>query len=224
MSIYMTETEQLEAIKAWWQRHQRMMSIILSVVLISIAGYRYWHWHTEKMAWQASESYERLMRASSEKDAKAIEAYAKALVKEYPKTVYADGAELVLAAHWVGLEKWDAARNVLDHVACHGTMPALQQIARIRLARILIEQKAFDQALGYLEHMDSSVYKPWVDELKGDVYVATGRYQEADVLYSEARDEAKVRGIGNLFLDMKVNELAALAQSSKHEDAASKSA
>ena len=72
--------------------------------------------------------------------------------------------------------------------------------------------------------MDSSVYKPLVDELKGDVYVATGRYQEADVLYSEARDEAKIRGIGNLFLDMKANELAALAQSSKHEATAFKSA
>lgn len=224
MSIYMTETEQLEAIKAWWQRHQRVISIVLSVMLVSIAGYRYWHWHTEKMAWQASGAYEQLMRASSEKDTKAIQAYANTLTKEYPKTVYADGAELVLAAHWVALEKWDSARNVLEHVAFHGTMPALQEIARIRLARILIEEKAFDKALGYLEHMNSSVYKPLVDELKGDIYVATGRYQEADMLYADARDEAKARGIGNLFLDMKINELAVLAQSSKHEGTASKSA
>jgi predicted negative regulator of RcsB-dependent stress response len=212
VSIYMTETEQLEAIKAWWKRHQRVIGLVLSVVLLSVAGYRYWNWHSEKMTRQASESYERLMVASSTKDSKAIEAYSKTLIKEYPKTVYADAAELVLAKYWVSQEKWDAARHVLEHVAFHATMPALQQVARIRLARILIEEKAFDKALGYLDHMDSSVYKPLIDELKGDVYVAKGRYQEADVLYREARDEAKVRGIGNLFLDMKANELAALAQ------------
>jgi predicted negative regulator of RcsB-dependent stress response len=224
VSIYMTETEQLEAIKAWWQRHQRLISLVLSIVLVSVAGYKYWNWHSEKMAWQASASYERLMAASSGNDSKAIEAYSKTLINDYPKTVYADAAELVLATHWVSLEKWNEAKNVLDHVALHATMPALKQVARIRLARILIEQKAFDKALGYLDQMDSSVYKPLVDELKGDVYVATGRYQEADVLYSEARDEAKIRGIGNLFLDMKANELAALAQSSKHEATAFKSA
>lgn len=224
MSIYMTETEQLEAIKAWWQRHQRIISLVLSIVLVSVAGYKYWNWHSGKMAWQASASYERLMAASSANDSKAIEAYSKTLIKDYPKTVYADAAELVLATHWVSLDKWNEAINVLEHVSLHATMPALQQVARIRLARILIEQKKFDKALGYLDQMDSSIYKPLLDELKGDVYVATGRYQEADVLYSEARDEAKVRGIGNLFLDMKANELAALAQSSKHEATASKSA
>ncbi len=224
MSIYMTETEQLEAIKAWWQRHQHIIGIVFLVVLVSVSAYRYWNWHSEKLTRQASEIYERLMVASSTKNTKNIEAYANALMKEYPKTVYADAAELVLATHWVSQEKWGAARNALEHVAFHATMPALQHMARIRLARILIEEKAFDKALSYLEHMNSSIYKPLIDELKGDVYVAMGRYQEADVVYREARDEVKIRGIGNLFLDMKANDLATLTQSSKIEDKASKSA
>ena len=224
MSIYMTEAEQWEAIKDWWQRHQRVIGIALSIVLLSIAGYRYWNWHSEKITRQASESYERLMVASSAGDHKSIEAYAKTLVSEYPKTVYSDAAQLVLAKHWVSQSKWDNARHLLEHVAFHATMPAMQQVARIRLARILIEEKSFDKALGYLNEMDGSVYKPLIDELKGDVYVAKGRYQEAEVLYREARDEAKVRGIGNLFLDMKANELAALAQPSKLEGKASKPA
>lgn len=224
MSIYMTETEQWGAIKAWWQRHQRWITIVVSVVLLSVAGYRYWNWHSEKITRQASDTYERLMVASSSQDNKAIEAYAKTLVSEYPKTAYADAAELTLAKHWVAQAKWNEARKVLEHLAFHAKMPSLQQVARIRLARILIEEKAFDKALGYLDKMDGSVYKPLIDELKGDVYAATGRYQEADVLYREARDGAKVRGIGNLFLDMKANELAALTQSSKLEETTAKAA
>ena len=215
MSIYMTEEEQLEAIKAWWQRHQRLITMVLSGILLVVAGYRYWHWHTDKIMHQASDTYERLMVAASGHEGPAIEAYAKTLINEYPKTVYGDAARLTLAKHWVSESKWDEARTELEHVGFHAKMPALQQVARIRLVRIWLAEKAYDKALTCLEQMDSPMYKPLVDELKGDVYVATGRYQEAEALYREAREEAKIRGIGNVFLDMKANELAALKQVSE---------
>ena len=215
MSIYMTEEEQLDAIKAWWQRHQRWITTMLLSVLLLVAGYRYWHWHTDKITRQASMSYERLMVAVSNQDGQAIEAYAKTLAKEYPKTVYGDAAQLTLAKYWISESKWADAQHLLETVAFHAKMPALQQVARIRLARLYLENKAYDQALKYLEKTKSSMYKPLIDELKGDVYMATGRYQEAEMLYRDAREETKARGIGNVFLDMKVNELAALMQSSK---------
>jgi predicted negative regulator of RcsB-dependent stress response len=215
VSVYMTEEEQLDAIKAWWQRHQRLISMVLLSVLVLVAGYRYWHWHTDKITRQASMSYERLMVAVSNQDGQAIEAYAKTLAKEYPKTVYGDAAQLTLAKHWVAESKWTEAQQTLETVAFHAKMPALQHVARIRLARLYLANKAYSQALSYLEKTKSSMYKPLIDELKGDVYMATGRYQEAEVLYRDAREETKSRGIGNIFLDMKVNELAALMQSSK---------
>ncbi|MDF1678292.1 MAG: tetratricopeptide repeat protein [Legionellaceae bacterium] len=210
MSIYMTEAEQLEAIKAWWQRHQRWITTLLSAVLLMVAGYRYWAWHTDKVRHDASQAYEQLMAAAANQESSAIEAYAKALVKNYPKTVYGDAARLMLAKHWVSETKWEDAARELEYVALYAKMPALQQVARIRLARLWIAEKAFDKALKYLDETNSTTYKPLIDELKADVYAATGRYDEAEALYREAREEVKLRGVGNVFLEMKSNELATL--------------
>ncbi|MCL5273019.1 MAG: tetratricopeptide repeat protein, partial [Gammaproteobacteria bacterium] len=48
---------------------------------------------------------------------------------------------------------------------------------------------------------------------KGDIYGATGKYQEAISSYRLAIDEVKTNGMGNLFLEMKTNELASKNQS-----------
>ena len=48
MTVYMTETEQWEAIKKWWQRHGHRISVALSVILLIVTGYQYWNWHQDK--------------------------------------------------------------------------------------------------------------------------------------------------------------------------------
>ena len=57
-----------------------------------------------------------------------------------------------------------------------------------------------------LDKITDATYLPLVNELKGDVFAATGRASEAKALYQEARLDAKKRGVTNLFLDMKMNE------------------
>ena len=61
--------------------------------------------------------------------------------------------------------------------------------------------------------MDDNAYMTIVNELKGDIFVEKGEYQQAMTSYKMAIEEAKTHGIGNLFLEMKTNELAALTQS-----------
>ena len=206
MSIYMTETEQLEAIKAWWQRHQRWITLLVTSVLLVVAGYRYWHWHTDKIAHQASEAYEQLMIASANQEGEAIEAYAKSIFKAYGRTVYADASRLALAKYWVSQEKWQAAVDLLEQVSASAKMPALRQVAHIRLARLWLSEKAYDKALNLLENTEKGFYQPLVDELKGDIYAETGRKQAAETCYRAAHEAMKLRGISNAFLEMKFIE------------------
>lgn len=206
MSICMTEEEQLDAIKKWWKRHHRLITVVLSIVLLLTAGYRYWNWHVEKVNQQASEAYERLMVAVSQKDNKAIRSYAKQLSTAYRQTVYGDVAHLTMAHYFVMHAQEAKAREELAYVVSHSKMPALQHIASIRIARILVSEKAYDQALAQLDTLKDATYLSLVHELKGDVFAATGRASEAKALYQEARLDAKKRGVTNLFLDMKMNE------------------
>lgn len=212
MSVYMTEEEQLEAIKRWWNNNGTWVTVVLAAILIAVSAYRYWNWHEEKITAQASNTYEHMLIAFSNKDIKATRSYAKELMTNYDKTVYADAARMVVAKLMVAHEHFDKAELLLETVVKNSKMSALRQIARIRVARLLAAQKEYDHALGELNTVDNNAYMPVINELKGDIFAATGHMQQAIISYKEAIAEVKTQGMGNLFLEMKTNELAALSQ------------
>lgn len=213
MSVYMTEDEQLEAIKKWWKRYGNLVTIALSVVFLCVAGYRYYNWHQDKVTQQASNAYESMMVALSNHNVKSVRAYANELINGYNKTVYADVAHMTLAKIYIEKNKLDSAKSELQLVANNSRMPSLKQIAKIRIARILAAEKDFPTALTELSSVEDITYMPVINELKGDIFEATGKYQEAINAYRLAISEVKNNGMGNLFLEMKTNELANKTQS-----------
>lgn len=224
MSIYMTEAEQLEVIKKWWQRYNNLITVLLSVFLLLIAGYKYWNWHQEKISQQASSTYENLMLTFSNQNNKGVRAYANQLLKDYGDTVYADTARLTLAKLFISRENYSKAQKELEYVALHSETPVLRDIANIRLARLLAANKSYDKALALLAKVDNSAYTPLINELRGDIYAATGQYQAAVASYRKAVSAVKIDGMGNLFLEMKTNELAAMTQAVSTSDGKPQSA
>ncbi|WP_058535019.1 YfgM family protein [Legionella saoudiensis] len=213
MSVYMTEEEQLESIKKWWKRYGNIVSVILSVILFSIAGYRYLTWHQDKLTQQASIAYEQMMVALSNNNTKAVKSFANELIKDHSKSVYADAAHMTLTKVYVSKNKLDQAQSELRIVADNSKLRTFKQIAKIRLARILAANKSYANALNELSNVEDATYLPVINELKGDIYGATGKYEEAMNSYKQAMDEVKVNGMGNLFLEMKTNEIAVKTQS-----------
>lgn len=210
MSVYMTEEEQLQAIKKWWQRYNGVILTSISIILLIVAGYRYWNWHKDAQKTQASTAYEHLMVALSNKDNKVVKSYANQLIENYNHTVYSDIAHLTLAKLFIAKDKFDQASNELKLVASDSSMPALKQVAKLRLARVLTMKKAYNEALEALTAVDDTAYLVMINELKGDIYAMTGEYKKAISYYKLAMVEAQNRSMGNLFLEMKTNELAAL--------------
>lgn len=215
MSIYMTEDEQLEAIKKWWNRYNGIVIVSVSVVMLVISGWRYWDWHEQKIRQLASNTYEHLMLSFSNHDTKGVRSYANQLLTDYGQTVYADAARLTLAKLYVERANYPKAHAELSKVAEHSKMPTLKQVAKIRLARLLVAEKSYEKALNELAGVTDLVYMPVVNELKGDIYAATGRNPQAVSFYREALNEVQAKGLANLFLEMKTNELAALTQSAQ---------
>jgi predicted negative regulator of RcsB-dependent stress response len=204
----MTEDEQLEAMKKWWKKYGNIVVVALSVVLFSIAATRYWNWYKNMRTEQASVAYEQMMVSFSNQNNKRVMAFANELIKNHKASVYADVAHMTLAKLYVSQSKLDEATNELKIVASNSIMPSLKQIAKIDIARIMSSNKSYKEALNELATVVDATYMPVINELKGDIYGAQGQYQDAINAYQLAMSEVKNNGIGNLFLEMKTNELA----------------
>jgi predicted negative regulator of RcsB-dependent stress response len=220
----MTEEEQLEVIKKWWDRHGSKITVFLSLILICTAGYKYMNWHQDKMTQQASNTYEQMMVALSNQNIKSVRSYANELIKDYNSSVYADVAHMTLAKIYVSKNKWAQAKEELLPVAQKSKMSALKQIAKINIARLLVSEKSYTYALNELATIEDQTYLPVINELKGDIYDALGQYRKAITAYRLAIEEVKTRGMGNLFLEMKTNELAMKSQSMISDDKKTQSA
>ena len=218
MSTYITEEEQLELIKKWWKRHGNLVSLLLSLILFGIAGYRYMIWHQEKVTQQASIAYEQMMLAVSNQDDISVKSCANELFRDHSKSVYADAAHMTLAKIYISKNKLDQAQTQLQTVVNSSKLLSLKQIAKIRLARILVEKKSYADALNELNRIEDSTYLSVINELKGDIYSATGQFKEAMNSYQQALAEVKNNSIANSFLEMKTNEIAVKTESANKND------
>ena len=152
-----------------------------------------------------------MMLASANHQSNKIELYANELVDKYPESIYSDAARLALAKLAVLNHDYKKAELQLEIVAKESKLSELSDVAKIRLARIWLVQKQFSQALKTLEGMDSKVYRPLVDEMKGDIYTSMNQFDKAVQFYRKALSEVQDYGVGNLFLEMKSNDLLALS-------------
>ncbi len=129
------------------------------------------------------------------------------LIKNYPYTPYASLAALQLAKLAVNQNNLTEAADKLIWIIDHGHDQALQSIARLRLARILLTQNQAKQALNILSKNEDNAYTPIFLEEKGDILNNLGRSKQALQNYLAAE-----KAFGNIIeqplLEMKINNLA----------------
>jgi predicted negative regulator of RcsB-dependent stress response len=91
------------------------------------------------------------------------------------------------------------AKLQLAWVAEHGK-DELRDLARLRLAAVLLDEKAYDEALKQLDGTTSPVFAARFADTRGDAFVAQGKKAEAQSAYQAALtklDEAAKTGEGD---------------------------
>jgi len=209
----MTEEEQIEAIKSWWKKHGNTVSTVILIVVMCFAGFRYWQWNKQKVDFQASNLYEQMLSAYTNQDKKAIVSRANKLVQNHSGTVYGDTAHLTLAKVAAEKKLYDKAATHLNAVIKDDTHSALTQVAKIRLARVLLAKKEYQSALSAIDQVSDDSYISLVKELRGDIFTAMGDFNKAKLAYEEALTSSRKQKMGNLFLEMKTNDVARLQMS-----------
>ena len=206
MATYdLDEQERLDELKAWWKRWGGVVMIGLAVAIAAGAGWRYWQNRTVTQSLEAAAVYERLTQSLAANDAKGAREAGAMLIDQYKGTAYAPRAALLLAKLNVGTKELKSAQTQLEWAAANSKEPAVKDLARLRLAGVLLDQKQYDAALKTLSVTHSDAFAPRFDDLKGDVLLAQGKSDEARAAYQAAfgkiAEDNPYRNIVELKLD-----------------------
>lgn len=206
MDDYLSEQEQWERLKAWVRQNGPWAVAGIAIAAAGLGGWRWWQVRAEQRLLKASAEYQQLLSVFERNDLVAVQSQADALVAAYPGTGYAEQAELAAARLEVENGRAAAAAERLQRVMQKATDPGLALTARLRLARVQVDQNQPDAALATLAGAEPGAFAPRFAEVRGDALLAKGDRAGALAAYREARVTRAAASDVDL-LDLKINDL-----------------
>lgn len=180
------EQEQLDQLKHFWQQYGNRITWVLILVLGAFASWNFYQYWQRGQAAQAAAMYDEVERVVKSADAAKIDRVFTDMKDRFASTTYAQQAGLLVAKQHYSAGNVEAAKAALSWVADKSSDPGYQAIARLRLAGILMESKAFDEALKQLSGSFPSSFEALVADRKGDLFLMQGKKKEAVAEYEKA--------------------------------------
>lgn len=180
------EQEKLDTLKAWWNRYGTIITIMLAVAVATIGGTKVWEYFQRQQAQQAADLYALLKQVQTTGDLMKITDAAHLLTEGYPSSGYAPRAALIVAKASVDAGDLQRAKTHLQWVMENAKEPEMIDLARLRLATILLDEKNYAAALQQLNTRHSNAFSGLYADLKGDVLLASGKIDEARLSYEAA--------------------------------------
>lgn len=205
MAYDLEEQEQIAAIKAWWAKWGNGILAAALVLILAAAAWQFWSARVHEQARKAGSLYAQLVKASEMNDSAVVRQNADVLINKFGSTVYAPLAAMHAARRHFDAGDLDAAKESLRWVIESSGRPEFAQIARVRLAGVLLDAKLYDEALSVLAANTESYALLLTQDRRGDVLLAMGQSDKARVAWQAALDTAPVehplRGLIQFKLD-----------------------
>jgi predicted negative regulator of RcsB-dependent stress response len=201
------EQEQLAELKHFWKRYGNLISWVLIVVFGAVAawnGYQYWQ---RSQAAQAAVMYDEVERAAVAGDVAKLERALGDMKERFGRTAYAEQAALLAARIYHDKGNLDAAKGALAWVAGKASDDGYQAVARLRLSGMLLEAKAYDEALQQLTAPMPSDFNALAADRRGDILLAQGKKAEAKAQYEAAYKGLDERSDYRRIIEVKLNAL-----------------
>ncbi len=206
-----TEEEQIALIKEWWQRNGKPLLAGGALALVIVFGWQAWQKHQATQAQTASAIYQQLMEAalvpSEQVDAQKVAQLLTQLKAVNNDNAYAQYGRLLAVKVAVDNNQLDDAALALQEVLDKPANDTLEELARQRLARVLLAQEQAEKALEILEGKALPAFQATRDELRGDTLVILKRPAEAKAAYLQAKEALAADAAAGSLL-MKLDDLS----------------
>lgn len=207
MAYNLEEQEQIDALKAWWNDYGNLVVLAVLACLITIAAFQGWRYYRAQQTERAGALFSQLDQAAQANDQKRVRDIAAQIVEKHPSTPYAGMAALTAAkAGYTTGETEDAKKN-LQWTMEKARAQEMREVARLRLAGILLDEKKYDEALSLLAAKPADAYAALNADLKGDVLSAQGKTAEARTAYQLALEKSGAASRYRPLIELKLDAL-----------------
>jgi predicted negative regulator of RcsB-dependent stress response len=206
---YLSDDEQWEAVKRWLVENG--LWVVAGVVLgvVALFGYRYVDNSRNERALRASLQFSDMTAALEHNDRVKSREIAAGIIKNFSSSPYADQAQLTLAGLAVDDGQPSGAVTPLTEVMNKSKDSELRRIARLRLARVLIDQGKPDEAIETLAVDTPGAFAPTYHEVRGDAFYAKKDFKSALDEYRAALVGSASGGADTALLQLKIADLGA---------------
>ena len=197
MPLDLEEQEQLDQLKAFWQKYRNLITGVLTAVLFAYAAYSGYGWWRNSQALEASKLYETMVSAIAKGDQAQSLRAADDLQKDFTRTPYAAMSSLIAARIAADTGNVAKAIDYLRWTAKNASNDGYLALGKLRLVTQLIEQgseKDFAEADQVLKETPIAGFEALWLERRGDWYLVQKKNTEAKKSYEDAwkkLDQAK---------------------------------
>ena len=206
-TLDLQEQEQVDAFKHWWNDNGKGVILALALVLGGFAAMKGWHAYKDKQAGEAATLFAELNKQVSSNDPKRINDAAAAVIDKYGSSAYAPRAELLAAQANIQAKDAAHAKTQLQWVIDHASEATLKDVARLKLASLLLDEKSYTEALALLDAPHPDSFAGLYADLKGDVLNAQGKTEEARIAYQQAFERTDAKSPYRNLIQMKLDAL-----------------
>jgi len=207
MAYDLEEQEQLATLKAWWAEYGRLTIVLVVGSLLTVGGIRGWHYYRTSQATAAVSLFEQMQLAERASDHKKVRDIADQIIDRYGSTPYAASAALSAAKSAFDTGDLAAAKARLQWVIEKAGADEIRDVARLRLARVLFDEKNLSEALKLLEAKPVESFAGVYAGLRGDLFSAQGKKQEARSAYQLALEKSDPASPLRQIIQLKIDAL-----------------
>lgn len=206
------EQEQLATLKAWWKQYGSLVTWLVIAALLAFSAWTGWNTYLRKQSADAAVLYQELQKSFQEKNKERVVQVASDLQDKYKRSTYAEMAAMAAAKSAFDAGDLGVAKSQLNWLIEHGSSPEYVAIGKVRLAGILLDEKAHAEALKLLEGDFPEHLAAIVADRRGDIFMAQNKTAEARAAYETAFNKMDVGNPGRQLVQIKLDALGGTAK------------
>ena len=207
MAYDLEEQEQIETLKSWWNKYGNLLTWLLIAALAAFSGWSAWTYYQRNQATQAGQLYDEIGRAVVAKDNARVLRGAADMREKFSRTAYAEMAALMAAKVAFDASDLNGAKAQLQWVVDNGRHDEYRALARIRLAGVLLDEKAYEEGLKVLAGDVPAAFAGAMADRRGDLLMAQNKIAEARTAYQEALQKSDAKSPGRQLIQLKLDAL-----------------